>query len=128
MLAFYNVTLLNEGKGVILDDLPHVHFTITCDALVFNPETGSRLTGVLTESFHSHISLIVHKYFNASVPAHCLREIDFQYDEETEQWTRKGEASKCLEVGKEVAFTVKKVFESNGIISLEGAQPSLCYA
>ena len=35
LLAFENVTIL--GEGMILNDLPHIHYNVQVDALVFSP-------------------------------------------------------------------------------------------
>lgn len=121
LLAFYNVKVLKDGKGFILNDLPHVHYTVACDALVFNPHAGATLTGVVSKSFHSHLSLIVHNYFNASIPASFLREAGWTFDETLEEWI----GPEALTIGRKVEFTVDKVYESNGIISLEGSKPIL---
>jgi len=124
LLAFDNVRILGDG-GLILNELPHVHFAICCDGIVFKPAVGCTLTGVVTESFHSHLSLIVHGYFNASIPASCLRSNRFNFDETSEQWCVES-SSESMTVGEtKIEFQVARIYESAGIISLEGSQPSL---
>jgi DNA-directed RNA polymerase subunit E'/Rpb7 len=121
LLAFNNVKI--EGKGMILNELPYIHFDVSCDALVFCPVAGCQLTGVVTESFHSHLSLVVHHYFNANVSAEHMRLAGYEFDAEQELWFCQ-ETSLSLSNGDQVQFVVDKVHESGGIISLNGSVPS----
>jgi DNA-directed RNA polymerase subunit E'/Rpb7 len=122
LLAFNNVKI--DGKGMILNELPYIHFDVSCDALVFCPTAGCQLTGVVTESFHSHLSLVVHHYFNANVSAEHMRAAGYDFDAEQELWFSQ-ETSLSLSKGDQVQFVVDKVHESGGIISLNGSVPSL---
>jgi DNA-directed RNA polymerase subunit E'/Rpb7 len=122
LMAFDNLTI--PDRGMILDELPHVHYAVTADCLVFCPAVNSRLTGVVTESFHSHLALTVHQYFNASVSAEQLRRAGFEFDAVTEQWYF-GETSNSLSAGDQVKFVCIKIHESGGIISIDGSEPSV---
>jgi DNA-directed RNA polymerase subunit E'/Rpb7 len=127
LLAFDNVKLL--GKGTILDDFPHIHYDVAFDALVFCPTVGYQLTGLVTESsFHSHLSLVVHRYFNASISAEQMRQAGFEFDDGLEQWYWKDETSSGtlpLTEDDPITFVCDKIHESGGIISLAGFQPSM---
>jgi DNA-directed RNA polymerase subunit E'/Rpb7 len=127
LLAFDNVKLL--GKGTILDDFPHIHYDIAFDALVFCPTVGYQLTGFVTESsFHSHLALVVHGYFNASISAGQMRQAGFEFDDGLEQWYWKDEdSSGTLPLTKDdpITFVCEKIHESGGIISMAGFQPSM---
>lgn len=47
LLGFDNVTFSkNDSSGVILDELPHIHYTIELNALVFCPKVGSKVSSV----------------------------------------------------------------------------------
>ncbi|GKZ01102.1 hypothetical protein MPSEU_001061800 [Mayamaea pseudoterrestris] len=122
-LAFNSVKILKNGSGNILNELPHIHYSVACDAVVFAPKQGQRLTGVVRESFHSHLSLVVYNYFNASVSADALREQGFTFDLEDEQWKTDDDESLALSVDDRIRFKVLKVHESAGIISIEGEHP-----
>lgn len=133
VLSFENVTILNDGRGFVYNELPYIHYNVACDALVFQPLVESFLTGEVTESsFHSHLSLIVLNYFNASIPATELRKagFDFHFDEEdgSHTWKKDGPDGKIISAGQKVQFYVKRLNESSGIISIEGATPSLIEA
>jgi RPA43 OB domain in RNA Pol I len=91
LLAFDNVQVNNNsnggGGGRILEELPHIHYDVTCNALVFCPTVGLRLDGTVVEaSFHSHLSLLVHGHFNASISSNQMRKSGFVYDENMGQW------------------------------------------
>lgn len=121
VLAFENVQILSK-QGMILNELPHIHYQVSLDALIFHPTLGCRLTGSVTESFHSHVSLLVFDYFNASVSAPQMVKHGFVFDESTLAWY-KGETT--LAKGDKLNCTIEKMYESNGIISIEGVKPTL---
>merc|ERR1712232_65282 len=42
----------NGGEtGRILNEMPHIHFYVTCRALVFTPTAGKYMTGMISETF-----------------------------------------------------------------------------
>jgi DNA-directed RNA polymerase subunit E'/Rpb7 len=116
-ITFENVRVVS--KGSILNELPYIHYKVSCDALVFTPKPGNVLKGTVTESFHSHLSLVVLGSFNASIPARQLRAAEFEFDEANEQW--KTPLHGALQVDNTVLFQVTKTYESAGIISMEGS-------
>lgn len=124
LLAFENVKTL--GKGSILHELPHIHYDVEVDALVFRPLVGCNLSGAVTESsFHSHLSLVVYRYFNASISAENMRNGGFEFDDVMEHWYwKEGETTHPIEKGDSIDFVCQKIHESGGIISLEGSQPT----
>jgi RPA43 OB domain in RNA Pol I len=131
MLAYEHVQVLSKinGKlaGVIMNELPHIHYRVAVDALVFNPTPGSILSGTVTDSsFHSHLSLVVHKYFNASISAGSLREAGFEFDDVRLQWYyRQGTSATALKMDDQINFVCQKLYESGGIISIDGSSPVL---
>ena len=48
LMAFENVTIHaganGQGRGWILDELPWIHYTASCDALVFRPNVGCQVS------------------------------------------------------------------------------------
>lgn len=125
LLAYNNLQI--TGKGKILNELPYIHYDVSVVALVFCPAVGSHLTGLVTEaSFHSHLSLVVYRYFNASIPAEQLKLAGFEFDVVMEQWCWKDEESfttQPLIPDDSVSFICEKIHESGGIISLLGIKP-----
>ena len=44
MLSFHNIRIIsNSGNGMILFELPHIHYHVRFDALVFCPKVGSKV-------------------------------------------------------------------------------------
>jgi DNA-directed RNA polymerase subunit E'/Rpb7 len=121
LLAFENVNIVRK-EGVILNELPPIHYSVEMDGLVFCPTIGTELQGVVNECFPSHVGLLVHRFFNAMVPAEQLEEAGYIFDRELQQWTHEG-TSKILEHDDCVDFTVEKLHECAGIISMEGSRP-----
>lgn len=131
LLAFENVHIISDNPsffvGTILNELPYIHYHIAIDALVFAPRTGCRMTGTVTEtSFHSHVSLIVYHYFNACIAAEHLRDAGFEFDGVQLQWYRMDDEQQSpLTSEDQLEFVCEQLFESGGIISIEGKHPSL---
>jgi len=117
LMAFDNIKVL--GHGSMLNELPYIHFDITVEALVFRPAEGCDLVGKVTETFPSHVSLLVYNFFNASISAEELRKSGFALD--GDQWTIGDE--KTLSVNDEVHFICDEFFESSGIVSITGRAP-----
>ena len=46
------------GNGRILDEFPHIHYYITSNILVFSPTLQQQITGVVNESFPSHVGIL----------------------------------------------------------------------
>jgi DNA-directed RNA polymerase subunit E'/Rpb7 len=128
LLAFDNVRIvLNGGRkvGVILNEQPHLHYLVDLDALVFAPDSGMHLHGVVTECFESHVGLLVHKFFNASVSSDHLTASGYTFDEEG-VWIHDG-GSAMIAPDASLRFEVEKVHECGGTISMEGKNPVVPY-
>lgn len=116
------------GPGRVQNELAHVHYQVEADVVVFCPDVGTRLVGVVNESFPSHVGMLVDTLFNAMVPAEELRRLGYEYDMDSNQWSterdvKTGELLPSplpISVDDRIGFTVSKLNELNGIISLEG--------
>ncbi|KAL3927385.1 MAG: hypothetical protein SGBAC_013107 [Bacillariaceae sp.] len=126
LMGFENVKLIGdrnkEAKGWILNELPHIHYNASCDALVFCPTIGCELQGIVNECRPSHMSLLVFNYFNAMISGDQLRAAGFSFDEELNNWTSSKET--ILPKDK-VKFSVEKIHELEGTVSMEGKDPAL---
>ena len=111
LLAFEDLELTNNGRGRILGELPNLHYDVECSALVFRPAVGVELDGRVVETFDSHVSIIVHQYFNASITARHLRAAGFRYDQTDGKWVH-SESDKELSNDFLVRFTIERVHES----------------
>lgn len=78
---------------------------------------------MVTESFPSHLGILVLDYVNAMVPAEKLQKAGYNYDYELGEWALE-DGSKVFVKDAQVNFVVEKIHECAGSISLEGGQPS----
>lgn len=83
--------------------------------------------GVVNECFPSHVGMLVHSFFNAMVSSDHLQSAGYVFDEDLHQWILEGDCQ-ALGIGDKVEFTVQKLHECAGVISLEGSQPSVAVA
>eukprot|EP00566_Odontella_aurita_P019069 CAMPEP_0113599160 /NCGR_PEP_ID=MMETSP0015_2-20120614/41986_1 /TAXON_ID=2838 /ORGANISM="Odontella" /LENGTH=310 /DNA_ID=CAMNT_0000507253 /DNA_START=154 /DNA_END=1085 /DNA_ORIENTATION=- /assembly_acc=CAM_ASM_000160 len=135
---YASVSSATAGRGGVVNELPYVHFDVEVSAVIFNPSIGTRLTGEVNESFPSHVGVLVNGFINASVSADQMREAGYVFDGESNEW-RNGNAaySEDAAVKKEpaapeemvgasdrITFTLQKVHECDGIVSMEGSDPS----
>ncbi|XP_053568965.1 DNA-directed RNA polymerase I subunit RPA43 [Bombina bombina] len=66
-VAYDNIKLVGE-LGDIYDDLGHIHINVEADFVIFRPDYGQKLVGVVNKVAPSHIGCLVHGCFNASIP------------------------------------------------------------
>ncbi|KAM4688670.1 DNA-directed RNA polymerase I subunit RPA43 [Discoglossus pictus] len=66
-VAYDNIKLVGE-LGDIYDDIGHVHVNVEADFVIFRPQYGEKLVGVVNKVAPSHIGCLVHGCFNASIP------------------------------------------------------------
>jgi len=137
LLSFENIQFENnvndgsKGKdggsgygGIILDEMPHIHYNITSDIVVFSPTIGKRLNGIVNESFPSHVGILVYNLFNAMVNADSLRESGFSFDIELNEWS-KNETDAVIQIDDMMVFTVETIHQCSGLISMECSTPSI---
>ena len=110
------------GHGWILNELPYIHYSVSCTALVFAPSVGCELQGVVSQCFASHLSILVYGYVNAMIPSSEIREAGYVFDPDSETWSKQG-GSQSIAAGNKVNFLVEKVHECDGTLSMEGVQP-----
>jgi hypothetical protein len=130
LLAFDNVKIVpNGGKtaGVIMNEQPYLHYLADLDILVFGPSPGMRLQGTVTECFESHVSLLVHNFFNASITSDHLVTTGFSYDVDRGEWVHEDDGSTAIAAEEAVDFTVEQIHECAGTISMEGKNPTVMY-
>uniref|UniRef100_A0A6V2ITE1 RPA43 OB domain-containing protein n=1 Tax=Ditylum brightwellii TaxID=49249 RepID=A0A6V2ITE1_9STRA len=133
LLAFDSVKICKTKKktvgGYIMNEMPHIHYNVEMNALIFSPKIGMRLSGVVNELFPSHVSVLIHSFFNATVSADHLRKAGYTFDADTFEWITErsrgsinGNSSNELSLEDEVSFTVDTLHECAGIMSMEGSK------
>uniref|UniRef100_A0A7M4G0U1 DNA-directed RNA polymerase subunit n=1 Tax=Crocodylus porosus TaxID=8502 RepID=A0A7M4G0U1_CROPO len=68
-LAYSHVKIVG-ALGDIHDDQGSIHLHIEADFVVFTPQKGTKLVGVINKIVPSHIGCLIHGCFNASIPKH----------------------------------------------------------
>ena len=105
IVAYDNIKLL-QRSAEIYDESPSLHFDIKVNYIVFKPEIGQKLVGVVNKISSSHVGCLVHERFNASLakPKSC----------------QNGWVGNKLEVGTEFVFRVSDLRTVAGVLSIAG--------
>ena len=82
----YSDPKLASSTGMIIEDLPEVHFHVHTNVTLFSPSIGTRLTGVVNNMSPDHIGLLIQGIFNASI-GHASIPAQFEFVDG--QWTDK---------------------------------------
>ncbi|CAA7263196.1 unnamed protein product [Cyclocybe aegerita] len=100
-LSHSNITFVNP-VATIQRDCPFLICKVAFDATVWSPRVGFKLSGKVNLCSPDHISLLVHKTFNASIPRnHIPTDIwEFEYGP-AENDPEFGEEARANENGKE---------------------------
>lgn len=157
VLAYYNIKLSPENESVDQDNKriklakispssPFTFLWITVDLLVWRPQIGDILEGYCYMQTASHIGLLVHDTFNASIKKYNIpnswnfvpSQLDeFEYD--NENTTTDGgdntnnnsgsrdfkslghwEDENSLKIEGKITFTIKNIYITNNLISIDG--------
>ncbi|KAG2016009.1 hypothetical protein CC2G_009225 [Coprinopsis cinerea AmutBmut pab1-1] len=79
VIAHSNLTFTTPTAR-IKDDCPFLVCNIRFDATVWNPKIGSKMKGRIILSSPDHISLLVHRTFNVSIPRHHIPSDEWEFE------------------------------------------------
>jgi hypothetical protein len=68
------------------------------------------------------LGVLVFNYFNAMISGDQLRAAGYSFDPELQNWTA---GTESISTQGKINFTVEKIHECEGTVSLEGVNPSL---
>ncbi|XP_071120447.1 DNA-directed RNA polymerase I subunit RPA43-like [Mytilus edulis] len=105
LMAYNNVKIL-ETVGRIFDESPYIHFNVNADFIIFRPEVGCLLKGIVNKKSTYHVGCLVHQCFNASI--HKPRDLESEWE------------GTQLQIGEEFIFKVTNIYTNNGVLSLRG--------
>ena len=109
VLAYSKPTILNS-QGLIVDEQPHIHFSVRVSLYLFKPCVNAVLRGTVNSISTAHVGCLVHNCFNASVFApvgeHSTR-------------TTNGLFSKQLHVGSQIWFRVTRL-DTTDVLFIQG--------
>ena len=95
-----------EGASApIFEDHPHVHVNVAVNFLLFAPETGSIISGIVNNLADDTVGLLILNTFNAVIPRDEMP-LDFAFDYKKSSWTS-STTGQCLSIGSEVLFSCK---------------------
>lgn len=105
IVAYDNIKLL-QRSAEIHDESPFIHFDIKVNYIIFKPEKGKKLIGVVNKTSSTHIGCLVHGRFNASLarPKTC----------------QNGWIGARLDIGTEFIFRVVDLQTVAGVLSIVG--------
>jgi DNA-directed RNA polymerase subunit E'/Rpb7 len=112
-------------------DNGYFHFHVSLSLLVFSPKAGETISGFLfdeswprrqrlnsissavgtvTKTSRSHIGLLIHDIFNASIPVDNIPSAGYEYDEGDKCW-KESISGKKVEEGSVMRFAVHRWVE-----------------
>ena len=105
IVAYDNIKSL-QRSAEIYDESPLLHFDIKVSYIIFKPEIGKKLVGVVNKTSSSHVGCLVHGRFNASLakPRSC----------------KNGWVGNNLEIGTEFVFRVMDLRTVAGVLLIAG--------
>ncbi|XP_074660830.1 uncharacterized protein LOC141913257 [Tubulanus polymorphus] len=106
-IAYSGVKVLS--KSGLIDDSGLTYFEIRLKFIIFQPQPGETVIGVVNKLSKGHIGCLVHGRFNASIP---------KFDESVG-------AVPALAVGQEVVLRVTSVYPHSGVLSIKGQYVSM---
>ena len=84
----YTVLRFPEGKDCarILGEHYWLHVDVDTIMIVFKPQTGMQLTGIINQCSDSHVSMLVCGMFNASISGHEMRKQQYKFNKNSNSW------------------------------------------
>ncbi|KAI0699572.1 hypothetical protein BC835DRAFT_539835 [Cytidiella melzeri] len=79
LLAYENLQFMSTS-AIIKGDCPFANCTITFDATVWSPRVGMQLVGRVNLCSPDHVSLLVHRTFNVSIPRHHIPADSWEFE------------------------------------------------
>ncbi|PSK38829.1 hypothetical protein C7M61_002132 [Candidozyma pseudohaemuli] len=141
VLGYFNVTLSNDRDSTdktslvkVNDVTPFAFLWATVDLLIWQPQPGDVLEGYIYMQTQSHIGLLVHDTFNASIKVRNLpQEWEFVPSQADEYGEEQGDSGNSkfrsygywtdengTKVEGKIKFTVRNVNTAGRMVSLDG--------
>lgn len=112
IIVCYKQVQCLDTSGCILDETPFLYFDISVKYIIFRPQVGEKLKGVVNKVGHGHYGCIVHECFNASV--HKIK-VD-----PSKQTNKQLKRISNIDVGSEFVFRITRFDIHNDILSIKG--------
>lgn len=106
----YSKPVVLDTQGLIVDEQPHIHFSVKVSLYIFRPSLNAILRGTVNSISTAHVGCLVHNCFNASVFAplgsHNARSTN-------------GLFSKQVQVGSQIWFRVTRL-DTTDVLFIQG--------
>ncbi|KAF8894143.1 hypothetical protein BD779DRAFT_1505440 [Infundibulicybe gibba] len=115
-----------ENTGLVQADCPFLICNVIFDAMVWSPRVGMTLAGKINLCSPDHISLLLHRTFNISIPRHHIPEDRWEFiygpaENDPEFGPDAQEVNKLHGDGGSLEFTVIGLTVANEMLSLLGS-------
>ncbi|KAM6958738.1 DNA-directed RNA polymerase I subunit RPA43 [Aplochiton taeniatus] len=109
-LAYDDIRIQGQ-YGNIYDDNGFIHLNVEATFVIFKPEKGNKLRGVVNKLSMGHVGCLVHGCFNASIPRPIVVSVD--------TWRKVGPR-----IGSELEFEVSQLdADTVGVLLIRGRLP-----
>lgn len=119
-LCYSDVSILSTRANIINDN-PFLHIKVKAKILLFRPNIGQSIEGIINRISSTHVGLIVYGLFNASIPIHQL-ETCYSWDEFINSWKPKLDKSTSHEELKHKALTIGSTLKFRVLNAKKDAQ------
>ncbi|KDQ27825.1 hypothetical protein PLEOSDRAFT_1065164 [Pleurotus ostreatus PC15] len=79
VLSHSNLSFIQD-TGIIKGDSPYLICDVAFDAVIWSPRVGMKITGKVNLCSPDHISLLVHRTFNVSIPRRHIPINDWEFE------------------------------------------------
>ncbi|GLB37135.1 putative SHS2 domain found in N terminus of Rpb7p/Rpc25p/MJ0397 [Lyophyllum shimeji] len=79
VLSHSNLRFLND-KATVKYDCPYLNCSVEFDATVWSPRVGMKLVGKVNLCSPDHVSLLLHRTFNVSIPRHHIPKGEWEFE------------------------------------------------
>lgn len=141
VLGYFNLKVGESGKtddsenvtlAKVNDASPFTFMWITVDLLIWKPQVGDTLEGYIYMQTQSHIGLLIHDTFNASIKLRNIPQdwefVPSQADEYNEENGRSSKFrsygywtdSNGIKIEGKIKFTIRSIYTTGKMVSIEG--------
>lgn len=111
IVCYKQVKCMNTS-GSIMDETPFLYFVVNVKYIVFRPQVGVKLKGIVNRVGYGHYGCIVHECFNASV--HKIKTDAINLPKKVMKRIL------GIDVGTELVFRITRFDIRNDILSIKG--------
>jgi len=117
VLAYDKLKILTDNAS-IFNERPHLHFDIQVRLLIFRPQIGAYVIGVVNKVAPDHVGVLIHGIFNATVNASSGLSQDFEYNPTEDTWVNET-LNKEIRLGTRLRLQINKLSHTRQILSFE---------